>query len=127
MTDLSISVAVLSAGDGACTVVRLAGEADVTTTELRDALAAEITLDKPRLVLVDMTALTFMDSAAIQVIIAAYQVFRRDGGTLALAGPTLPVSRALELLGVGQLIPVYDSVDHAVTCVRGPRPMEPPA
>ena len=47
MSDLHISVTVLSAKEGGCSVVRLAGEADVTTTVLRDALAAEVCVRSP--------------------------------------------------------------------------------
>lgn len=63
--------------------MRLADEADLTTTALRNAVAAEV--GKPRLLLVDMTALRFIDSAAMQTITGACRVFRRDGGTLAIS------------------------------------------
>jgi anti-sigma B factor antagonist len=116
VTDLVISVAVLPAGDGACSVVRLAGEADLTTTALRDALTAEVAPSKPRLLLVDMSALRFIDSAAMQMIIAAHRVFRRDGGTLALVNPASTVARALRLAGVDEVIAVYGSVDEAIAC-----------
>lgn len=113
MTDLSIAVTVLPAGDGVCSVVRLAGEADLTSTELRDALTAQMA-GHPRLLLVDMSALTFIDSGATQMIIAAYQVFRREGGTLALVRPAPAAARVLELTGVSKLIPVYGSLREAV-------------
>jgi anti-anti-sigma factor len=119
MTDLSITVTVLPAGDGMCSVVRLAGEADLTSTELRDALTGEMA-GKTRLLLVDMSALTFIDSGATQMIIAAHQVFRREGGTLALVSPTPAAARVLELTGVSELITVYGSVDEAVTSAGGP-------
>jgi anti-anti-sigma factor len=112
--DLVISVSVLPAGDGICCVVRLAGEADITSTELRDALTAELA-GGPRRLLVDMSGLTFMDSGATQMIIAAYRVALHGGGTLALVRPSAPVARMLELMEVTTLINVYDSVDDAIT------------
>lgn len=114
MTDLSIAVTVLPAGDGVCCVVQLAGEADLTSAGLRDALTAQMARG-PRLLLVDMSALTFLDSGATQMIIAAYQVFRHEGGTLALVRPSPAAARVLELTGVSRLITVYGSVDEAVT------------
>lgn len=114
MTDLSITVTTLPAGDGVCSVIRLAGEADLTSAELRDALTAQVA-GQPWLLLVDMGALTFIDSGATQMIIAAYQVFRREGGTLALVRPAPAAARVLELTGVSELIPVYGSVGEAVT------------
>jgi stage II sporulation protein AA (anti-sigma F factor antagonist) len=119
MTDLSITVTVLPAGDGMCSVLRLAGEADLTCTGLRDALTAEVAR-RPRLLLVDMSAVTFIDSGATQMIIAAYQVFNHEGGTLALVSPAPAVARVLQLTGVSELITVYGSVDEAVTSAGRP-------
>jgi anti-sigma B factor antagonist len=117
MVGLLISVAKLSAGDGVCAVIRLAGEADMTTTALRDALAAELA-GAPRLLLVDMSALTFIDSGAMQMIIAAHRIADRQSGGLALLCPTDPVARVLGLMGVDRLISVYVSVDEAVAAIR---------
>jgi anti-sigma B factor antagonist len=113
VTGLSISTEVLPAGDGVCSVIRLAGEADMTTTELRDALAAAVA-EKPYMILVDLTALTFIDSAATQMIIGAYRVLFPEGRRLVLIHPALTVFRTLELTGVDRLIPIFDSVDEAV-------------
>lgn len=114
VSGLSVSVTTLPAGDGVCRVVRLAGEADLTATSLRDALTAAVAA-QPRRLLIDMTELTFIDSGAMQMITGAYRILRAEGIPLALVHPTPPVARVLELLGVSQLIRVYDSVDEAVT------------
>ena len=113
MSGLLISVAVLPAGDGMCSVVVLSGEADMSCIELREALTAEVA-KKPRLIAVDMSALTFIDSGALQMIVAAHRVMRGDGGTLALVSPARAVTRVLELTGVSETIAVCDSVDGAV-------------
>ncbi len=114
MTRLSITVTALPAGDGVCRVIRLAGEADVTDTALRETLTVEIAA-RPRLLLIDMTALTFIDSAATQMILSAYHVLHQEGGTLALIRPSPTVGRVLALLGVDQLIRIYSSIPQAIT------------
>lgn len=114
MTRLSITVTTLPAGDGVCRVVRLAGEADLTDTSLREAVAAKIAA-RPRLLLIDLTALTFIDSAATQMILSAYHVLRREGGTLALIRSSPAVARVLALLGVDQVIRAYSSIPQAIT------------
>jgi anti-anti-sigma regulatory factor len=43
-------------------------------------------------VLVDLSALRFIDSAAMHMIAAAHRAFRRDRGSLALVTPS-PASR----------------------------------
>jgi anti-sigma B factor antagonist len=112
-SDLTISVTTLTAADGACRVMRLAGQADLTATALRDALTAEIAAS-PRLLLIDMTALTFIDSGAMQMIISAYRILWAQGLPLALVHPAPSVARMLDLLGVDRLIPVYRTVDEGV-------------
>jgi hypothetical protein len=54
VTELSVSVSVEDREGGSRTVVRLAGEADVTTRALAEVLGAEAA-KKPRLLLVDLS------------------------------------------------------------------------
>src|ERR1700749_3346399 len=105
VTELSVSVSVENCEDGSRTVVRLVGEADVTTPALAEILAAE-TAKKPRLLLVDISGLTFIDSAALNEIVQAHRKLRADGSGLALIGPTQAVARILQLSALDQVIPV---------------------
>jgi anti-sigma B factor antagonist len=114
MTQLSISVRAQPAGNGSCTVVSVAGEADITTGQLGDVLTEEAAR-KPRLLLVEMTALQFLDSSALRMIMQAHQRLQEeDGGVLALVHPVQPVARVLQLTGIDQMITVYDNVDEAI-------------
>ncbi len=113
MTEFSISVAAQAVGSESCTVVSVAGEADVTTRQLGEVLTEE-TARKPRLLLVEMGALQFIDSSALQMIIQAYQRMERDGGVLAVVHPTSAVDRVIRLTGIDQLISVYDSTEQAI-------------
>jgi anti-anti-sigma factor len=103
----------VSGGD-AYTVVALAGESDVYTyDQLRGALEAEATKGVP-LLIVDLSALEFMDSTGVQVLLDIRVMMNDRGGKLALAGPQNTVARVLNLVGADQLIPVYPSVEEAV-------------
>jgi anti-anti-sigma factor len=103
----------VSGGD-AYTVVALAGESDVYTyDQLRSALEAEATRGVP-LLIVDLSALEFMDSSGVQVLLDIRVMMNDRGGKLALAGPQNTVARVLNLVGADQLIPVYPSVEEAV-------------
>ena len=104
VTELSVSVSVENCEGGSRTVVRLVGDADVTTPALAEILAAE-TAKKPHLVLVDISGLTFIDSAALHEIVQAHRKLRADGSLLALAGPTRAVARILQLSALDQVIP----------------------
>lgn len=109
VTGLSVSV---EDTEGGPTVMRLAGEADVTTGALAEALSAEAS-KKPRLLLVDLSALTFIDSAALHQLVRAYRKVGADGGRLALIGANGAVARVLQLSALDQVLPTYASAEEA--------------
>jgi stage II sporulation protein AA (anti-sigma F factor antagonist) len=68
---------------------------------------------RPRLLVVDLSALSFIDSSALSVIMRSYRALHRDGGTLALVGPSPAVARILDLIDIAHTIPVYASLREA--------------
>ena len=108
-----MSVSTEGGAGGARTVVRLVGEADVTTRVLTEVLDAEAA-KKPRLLLVDVSGLAFIDSAALHQIVRAHRRLRADGCVLALVSPSPGVARVLQLSALDQVIPVHASVEEAV-------------
>lgn len=113
MSELVVSVSAVGGTGHACTVVRLVGEADVTTAVLGDTLRAEAA-NRPSLLVVEMSGLTFMDSSALNTIMRAHQSLGAAGGALALVGPSGTVARVLRLVGADRMIPVYASVEAAL-------------
>lgn len=83
--------------------LRLVGELDMSTVEELDAAlrgapdGEEITLD--------LTALTFIDSSGIQVLLryVASRNGRAGDGTLVLVGAVPNVRRALEIVGIDRI------------------------
>jgi anti-anti-sigma factor len=74
------------------TVVKLSGEADITVSgKLWDTLDAEVSRQPGRLI-IDLSALRFMDSSALHVILAVSKTLAARGGAMALADPQRPVS-----------------------------------
>jgi anti-anti-sigma factor len=98
--------------DGSRTVMRLVGEADVTTPALAEALGAEAA-KKPRLLLVDVSGLTFIDSAALHEIVRAHRGLRAAGCVLAPVGPSPQVARTLELSALDQVLSVHATAEEA--------------
>ena len=110
---LRTSVAPIESDSEPYTLVELAGEADVTNSDaLREVLDTEVA-KQPRMVIIDLSGLRFMDSSALHVILRANRVLDRQGGVLALASPREPVAKMLRLTAADQLIPVYASVSDA--------------
>ena len=111
LDELRISV---TAGT-AHTLVTLAGECDLNTgRQLRDILTSEVSRGAQRLI-VDLSALTFMDSTGMQVLLSTRSVLAVRGGALVLVSPQPVVARILELTEADQVIPVYGSLEDAQT------------
>jgi len=99
---------------GNAVVVAVEGELDLFTAPfLRDEVRDAIKQDGARLVL-DLHALSFMDSSGLSVLIEAWRLATGQGGGVALAAPQAPVARILRTTGLDRRIKVYVDVDAAV-------------
>ena len=98
--------------DGAV-VVRLGGELDLyNADEVRSALTDAIDSGIARIV-VDMSAVEFVDSTALGVLIEARKSLENRRAFL-LAQPGLETRRALEVSGLDRHFNVLDSLDAAL-------------
>jgi anti-sigma B factor antagonist len=111
---LTASVTVHDSGPEPYTLVELAGEADIVGSETLHAILEGETRKRPGLLIIEMSALRYMDSAALQAIVRANVALARDGGRLALVRPHENVARVLQMTEVDQMVPVYTSVAEAV-------------
>ncbi len=87
--------------------IHLAGELDHHSA--RDGLGAiDRLLDEymPRDAVLDMSGLTFMDSAGLALILKTERRMRTSGGRAAIANPTKQPLRVLEASGIERKIPV---------------------
>ena len=89
--------------DGEQLVVSLSGECDLT---VRDELASALldAVDRSRVVVVDLAALTFLDSSGIHELVTARHAARQRDGQLSVRNATGVVATVLELTGVGKLL-----------------------
>jgi anti-sigma B factor antagonist len=106
-------------------IVALSGEADATTAaELRETLATQLDTGA-RLVTVDASGLSFLDSASLRVLILAARALRGRHGRLVFARPQPLVARLAGNHRCGQaarragVIPA--SRRHAVPRTYAPR------
>jgi anti-anti-sigma factor len=112
---LTTSVTTVESAADPYTLVALVGEADVTNKDaLHELLDAEVA-KQPRMMIIDLGELRFMDSSALHVILRANRSMDRHGGLLVLARPAETVARMLRLTAADQLIPVYGSVAEATS------------
>jgi anti-anti-sigma factor len=95
-------------------VLALRGEIDhAVTNELTEALLSYNDATPPGTV-VDLSGLTFMDSSGINVLITAHQAMSDAQGWLRLAGAQASVLRALQLVGLDQVISCHSTVEQAL-------------
>jgi anti-anti-sigma factor len=110
---LEASVTVPGSAGAAYTLVALAGEVDATNAEELHGVLESVAREHPRLLLVDLSGLNFMDSTGLRMLLRANRTLDRQGGVLGLVAPQAAVSRVLQLTKADQLVPVYDSVADA--------------
>jgi anti-sigma B factor antagonist len=90
---------------GETAVLRISGEVDISTApQLRERLRQ---LDS-RSVVVDLSAMTFIDSTGLGVLVGAFKRLREGGGDLVLRAPTRSTRKVLELTGLSQVVTVED-------------------
>ena len=99
--------------DGA-TVVSLAGELDLyNAEEVRGALL-EACADEPKVLVVDLEEVRFIDSTALGVLIEARAKLANRAAFM-LAAPRLETRRALEISGLDRHFSVHDTVADALS------------
>ena len=97
--------------DDGLAVVTLRGELDAhDAPRLRELFAGAVGelvgIEQPRLVL-DLTAVGFLDSTALGSIIGAVRRVREAGGELTLVLPTSPARRIFEITGLDSVLTVH--------------------
>ncbi|MBJ8339531.1 MULTISPECIES: STAS domain-containing protein [Antrihabitans] len=97
-------------------VIAVAGEVDLSTASvLASAIAAE-TDTHPTALIVDLTEVSFLASAAMTVLVHAHQKHSSKLDFSVVAdGPT--TSRPLKMMGLDQVFPLYPDLDTALAAV----------
>ena len=65
-------------------------------------------------VIIDLSAVDFMDTSALAVIVGHWKKLVAAGGTLALAGARYRYTKALWITGLADRLPLYDTVAEAI-------------
>ena len=65
-------------------------------------------------IIIDLSAVDFMDTSALAVIVGHWKKLVASGGTLALAGARYRYTKALWITGLADRLPLYDTVAEAI-------------
>jgi anti-sigma B factor antagonist len=86
------------------TVVDVRGSLDAASVDgVRTSLLDTLQRDRPRLMVVDLTLVTFMDSVGIGMLLAGHEAARDVGARFVLRNPSEFVHRQLRLTGLAGL------------------------
>lgn len=110
---MDFSVTTRAAGD--VTVVDVVGEVDLSSAPgLSDQLAALFDAGR-RLVLVDLTEVTFLDSTGLGTLVAGRNRAEEVGGRLPLVATGDRVLKLFRITGLDEVFEIYPSLDAATS------------
>jgi anti-sigma B factor antagonist len=95
-------------------LIRMSGEIDIATTDFASASIHAAVAPPARLVLIDLSAVTFCSSAGLGNLVEARNLAARHGITLALVGVGRPVDRPLTVTGLGGQFQMFSTVEEAL-------------
>ncbi len=82
----------------------LGGELDHhSAREMREAIDSAIELNIPTLLVLDFSAVNFMDSSGIGLVMGRYRNLQRTGATMHITGTSPQITKVMKLAGVGRL------------------------
>ncbi len=99
-------------------IVDVAGEVDVfSAPELANQLTQLFDAGR-RIVMVDLTAVTFLDSTGLGTLVAARNRAEEAGGQLPVIGSGDRVMKLFRITGLEDVFEIYPSIDAAITATR---------
>lgn len=104
-------------------VVRLAGDLSwENMTRWRSWLDTHLATGVKMPVLIDLSALAFLDSSGLASLVTAHQRLQQAGVAMAFLQPGALVTRWLRITGLETHLPIFETMDAAIPAVRSPPP-----
>jgi len=104
---------------GGITKVVLRGRFDTTGAAVIEMPFNAVVTEK-RAVLVDLSAVNFLSSYAIRVLLVGAKIVNGKGGKLVIACPANNVAKVLRTAGTDALIPVFQDEQAATAALATP-------
>ncbi len=101
---------------GQAVVIAVSGELDVITSREFDEYMITARNQSDRIIL-DLSAVEFMDTSSLAVIVGHWKKLTAKGGVLALAGARYRYTKTLWITGLADRLPRYDTADDAIAAV----------
>lgn len=99
----------------AYTVLKATGYLDVSTSSrLRERIHELVGQEQPKVLLLDLAGIEFVDSSALGVILNGWKLMNAEGNTLAVVSPQARITKVFEITALNLSIRLYGSVAEAV-------------
>ena len=103
---------------GGSTVVTVGGDLDIVTSPALDECLSQARSTSSRVIL-DLSAVDFMDTSALAVIVGHWKKLEAVGGGLSLAGARYRYTKTLWITGLADRLSLYDTVEAALAAADG--------
>jgi anti-sigma B factor antagonist len=100
-------------GMDGCMVVFAVGEIDLATSATLREVMLEA-LESGRHLVVDLSAVTFLDSTGLGVLIHTQKRIAATHKSMSLVGPTGMIAKVLRITRIDEAIPVHPNLDKAL-------------
>ena len=103
--------------EGAVLLVVLEGDVDMSSSgQVWDKIAPFIDGKKPKAkaCVVNLSAVTYMDSSGIATLVRTWQTTKKSGGKMRLAAPSAPVQDVFEMAHVDKIFEIFKTVEEAL-------------
>ncbi|MBE6553267.1 MAG: STAS domain-containing protein [Ruminococcaceae bacterium] len=88
-------------------VIRVGGEIDHhSAVAVRTGIDARLTAERPMRVMLELSAVDFMDSSGLGLIMGRFALIKQYGGTLAVLDPSAAVLRIIKLAGMERMVSI---------------------
>jgi anti-sigma B factor antagonist len=103
--------------DGDVGVVTVSGEVDMYTAPQLKACMLELIDGGVRRIVIDLSAVTFIDSTALGVLIGGVRRLHAASGAMALVVTSRPVERVLSITGLDRVFTIHATLDEALAAL----------
>ena len=114
-----MAFAVQTIAEGGVAVLALSGQLDSRTTPALERETAKALGADCSALLFDLTALDFVASAGLRVVIMVGKRLASDGGAIALCGLNPSVREVFDIAGFSSLFPIHPDRARAVAALAG--------
>ena len=99
-------------------LVGIGGEIDLSTAPAFEAVIAEALEEDPRVLVIDLSEVTFMASVGLRVLAGTQEKVGKSI-QIAVVADGMATSRPIQLTGLDKLISLYPTLDEALTALDG--------